>query len=112
MLTAFWHVTSPALPETAQIRTVEVSSGRGIPTLPATLAGQPGTLHQRVELGPGDRRVDLRRAGKRREATVGAGDDPLAADHAGEPPEPLGHQLGVLHEYRRLGDDAGDQYLV
>ena len=53
--------------------------------------------------------MDLGRAGEGREAAVGAGDDVLASDGAGESADAIGHQLGVLDEDGRLRDRAGNQ---
>ena len=43
------------------------------------------------------------------EAAIGAGDDVLAPDDLGKPPDALGDRLGMLDEVRAVRDDAGDQ---
>src|SRR5580704_6112390 len=46
------------------------------------------------------------------EAAIGAGDDVLAPDDLGKPPDALGDRLGMLDEVRAVRDDAGDQQLA
>ena len=46
------------------------------------------------------------------EAAVGAGDDVLAADRAGEPHDPLGDQLRVLHQVGGMADDPRNEDLA
>ena len=66
------------------------SATRGTATRKRMSASRPqsrvvarrNTFDQRLQLRPGDGGMDLGRAGERREAAVGAGDDVLAADHA------------------------------
>ena len=79
---------------------------------PELLARQPGALHQRLELRPGDGRMDRHHAGEGAEAAVGAGDHALAADHLREPQDAVADQLGVLDQDRRMGDHPGNQNLV
>ena len=82
------------------------------PSPPQALGGEPRSLDERLELGPHHRGVLALEQGPLGEAAVGAGDDALAADEAGEVHEALGHGLGVLDHGRGVGDDAGDEHLA
>ena len=46
------------------------------------------------------------------EATIGAGDHPLAPNDFGKTDEALGDQLRVLDQMDTMGDHTGDQNLV
>src|SRR3954452_19108866 len=63
-------------------------------------------LRQGVELRPLDRLVDALQVRPLREPAVGAGDDVLRPDQARDPLDPLGDELGVLDDVRRVADDA------
>ena len=76
-------------------------------TSPQRLRRQPRALDQGAELGPGDLGVHAPA-----EAAVGAGDDILAADRAGKPHDPLGHQLRMLDQIGRVADHARQDHLA
>src|SRR5690349_19840245 len=68
------------------------------PSVPQTRRRQFRTLHQRAQLTEGDRVVHPSGvADEGGEPTIGAGDDPLAADDIRVLADALGHQLWVLH---------------
>ena len=48
-------------------------------------------------------------SGKRGEPTVAAGHDVFLANDIGESYQALGDKLGVLDQWRGVGDDAGDE---
>src|SRR5258708_34825872 len=79
------------------------------PQLPAR---EPRAFHQRLELRPHDAGVDPAVHRTLGEAAVGAGDDVLAADQAGEPHDPVAHQFGVLDGVGGMADDARPQYFA
>src|ERR1700722_17897510 len=56
--------------------------------------------------------MDHHASGKSPEPAIGAGDHAFAPDYAGVAQYPIAHQLGMLDQNRRMGDDAGDQNLV
>jgi hypothetical protein len=59
---------------------------------PEAFGGEPCALGEGAELKPGDGVVDGAEADERAEPAVGAGDDALAPDDAGEPADALRHQ--------------------
>src|SRR5271165_7497097 len=68
--------------------------------LPQALAGQGRALGHGGELRPDD----LGMADARPDAAVGPGLHVLPAHDAGEVHQPVGHQLGMLDEVRRVAD--------
>src|SRR5262245_59222344 len=66
--------------------------------LPERRRGEAGSLHQGLQLGPGDLGVDLAAPSRGPKATVGAGNDPLAPPHLGIAHNPLGDQLWMFNE--------------
>ena len=56
--------------------------------------------------------MDLVEPAKDAKPQSAPGDDVLAADHAGEPLDPLGDQFGVLDQHGGVADHAGDQHLA
>src|SRR4051794_26610826 len=59
-----------------------------------------GTLHERLELGPGDLRVDATA-----QPAVGRADDLLGPDDVDEPPDAISHEIGVLDHVGGVADD-------
>src|SRR4029434_2163503 len=92
---------------TRMIRTVPRIRTSATPELPR---GEAGAFRHRVELEPGHARVRVVEpdagGGK---STIRAGDHVLAPHDAGEADDPLGDELGVLHEVGGVADDPGDQ---
>src|SRR6185312_11558508 len=74
---------------------------------PERAACQLCALAQRLELGPGDLRMDAAA-----QAAIRAGDDALAPDRLRIGDDPVGDQLGMLDHIGRMTDDAGDQQLA
>src|SRR5262245_4155071 len=75
---------------------------------PEPPGGEAGSLGEGGELEPRHARVRvIEPHGRGGEPAVGAGDDVLAADEAGESLDPLGDQLRVLDEVGGVADDTG-----
>jgi hypothetical protein len=81
-------------------------TGMPVPS-PLAAVTRGGRLAERLELRPGDVGVDAAA-----EAAVRRGDDAVGADDVGEPADALRDQLGVLHDVRRVADDAGHEHQV
>src|SRR5262249_37596055 len=80
---------------------------------PERLCCQARALGQRLELRPDDTRVDVRLAPRlRRETAVSASHHMLPPDGPREADNALSDQLRVLHQIRRVGDDAGNDRLA
>ena len=75
---------------------------RGQALTPKLLGRQPGAVGEGLELDPDDAGVDFAGRSETGEAAIGAGDDVLAPDCAGEAADPLGDQLGVLDDVRGM----------
>ena len=84
-----------------------VLSSQGCDSAPELAAGQRGPLRQRLELRPGDLRMDAAA-----QPAIGRGDDPLPADEIGKAQDALGDQLRVLDHVGGVADDAGQDQLV
>ena len=54
--------------------------------------------------------MDLGAEGALRKAAVGAGKHVFPPDDFGQPYDALRHQLGMLDQVSRMGDDAGDKH--
>src|SRR2546427_2297028 len=118
-------VSPPGMPNTnrmpASARTCTTAWGTSISsriTGASTLApelsgGQARALGHRLELRPGDLRLDLVDGAREgREPTIGARDHALASDHLRVADQTLGDQLGVLDEVGRRVQHARDDHPV
>src|ERR1051325_7353947 len=77
---------------------------------PQLFARDARALDHRLEFRPPHRGVDFRLARPlRREAAVAARHHVLAPDDLCVAHEALGDELGMLHDIRRVADDAGDE---
>src|SRR5580700_8997076 len=121
----YWRSSSPSRPPPAIFRsrrscasfnsrnaapTARPSCARRDALAPQLLGGEVGALPHRLELLPDDGAVHLGVVqGLRGEAAIGASDDVLAADQAGEADDALGDQFGMLDNVAGVRDDAGNQ---
>src|SRR6516165_5391905 len=81
-------------------------------TRPKLSAGNARAIDQRRELGPGDVGMHFVARARCAEAAIGAGDDALAADDAGEAQDALRHQFRMLDEMNAVRHHAGDETLA
>src|ERR1051326_2201304 len=84
---------------------------RGVTTggdsaLPKFLAPPPPPPARPRELRPHEGGMPTRVERALREAAVGAAHHVFAAEHAGEPPDPLGHEFRMLDDVGRVADHA------
>src|SRR5215469_12582794 len=78
---------------------------RSAPELPG---GAPGALDEGLELRPRDLRMDAAA-----ETAIGRRNDPLPPDQPRKAHDPIGDELGVFDDIRRMADDARhDQFAV
>jgi len=78
---------------------------------PELLRGEPGSFDQGSEFGPGDTGSNGARPDKGIEATIRAGDNILAAQHARETHNSLGHNLRVFDIVGARIDHSRNKYL-
>src|SRR5277367_1999765 len=76
-------------------------------SVPELLGREPGAGGQSLQLCPGDLWVDAPA-----EPAIGAGDDILAANDVGVAHDPVGDDLGMLHDVGSVADDAWDEQLA
>src|SRR6185312_10602745 len=69
--------------------------------LPQALCRERRAVRQRLELGPGDLRMDAAA-----EPAIGRGDDGVAANHVGELADAVGDQFRVLDQIGRVRHHA------
>ena len=79
---------------------------------PQLRAGKMGAFDERVELRPGDGRMDRHAAGESPEPAVDPGDHPFPPNHARIAHNAIAYQFRMLDQHSRMGDDTGDQKLM
>src|SRR5580704_7701810 len=80
------------------------------PSRPQLSARKPRALDQRVELRPHDARMHAAVKWSLRETAIGAGQQVLTPDQAGDPHNALGDQLRMLDHVGRVADHAGNKH--
>src|SRR5262245_12735827 len=105
MRSILWRATPPGhTPEPLFASSVSSSLCRG--AAEQLLRREATALRERLELRPHDARVNALRERALGKAAVGAAQDVLSADDAGEPHQAFRHQLGMLHDVGGMADDA------
>src|SRR5215472_4426546 len=76
---------------------------------PQRLAREPRAFDEAFEFCPHDRGMDASVERSLRETAIGARDHVLASESVGVARDPLGNELGMLDDIRRVADGARDE---